>query len=276
MRNLISEFIFGRNAKVSAFFVVGIFLFVGLACSGTGKSDGDSKPTPPAYFGEWKGQDGSTVSIRADGKGDYISGGTKVEGGTVEINEAEKTLSITFFGIGPTLKIDKSPTSDEMKLDGVVYRRSGGFSTLTTDSGTTTPQKSTSANDSDGNLPSDSEVESLVKKTLEDFADGVEQEDFTNFHQNSSKDFQVSLTPSQIKTSFGSFITQKDKVLPILNSVGESSVKFSSPPRIRTEKGYKILIADGEFPTSPNTTKFETEYELEKGDWKILKFKIRL
>jgi len=276
MRNLMSEFIFGRNARVSAFFVIGIFIFVGLGCFGSGKSGGDSKPAPPAYFGEWKGQDGSTVSIRADGKGDYISGGTKVEGGTVEINEAEKTLSITFFGIGPTLKIDNPPTSDEMKLDGVVYRRSGGFSTSTKDSGMTAPKKSTIASDSDGDLPSDSEVESLVKETLKDFTDGVEEEDFTNFHENSSKDFQVSLTPSQIKTSFGSFIAQKDKVLPILNSVGASSVKFSSPPKIRTEKDYKILTANGEFPTSPNTTKFETEYELEKGDWKILKFKVQL
>jgi len=39
-------------------------------------------------------------------------------------------LSVTFFGIGPTLKIDSPPSGDEMKLGGVVYRR-GGFSTLT-------------------------------------------------------------------------------------------------------------------------------------------------
>jgi len=283
MKNFMREIIYGKNAMVSAFFVIGVFLLVGLGCSGSGKS-GDSKTAPPAYLGEWKGQDGSTISIRGDGKGDYKSGGTSVDGGTVEVDETKKELSITFFGIGPTLKIDSPPTGDEMKLDGVTYRRSGGFTTSpTTDS--SKPVKSNSSDVSKGDVPSDkskgdappdSEVESLVKKTMADFADAIENEDFTDFRANTSKDFQASYTASQVKDTFNVFITQKDKVLPILNRIDENSAKFSSPPRVRTEKGYKILVADGEFPTSPNTTKFETEYEWEKGNWKILKIKVRL
>jgi len=274
MKNLTREFIFGRNAKVSAFFVLGIFLLVGLGCFGSGRSDG-SNSIPPAYFGDWTGTDGSTLSIRADGKGDYRSGNTKVDGGSVEVDEAAKELSVTFIGIGPTLKIDSSPSGDEMKLGGVVYRRKGEFSTLT-ESNKSVPTKSVSTSESKDDAPPDGEVEDLVKGTMQDFTDAVEREDFTDFLNSTSKDFQASYKADQLKDSFASFITQKDKVLPILNSIGENSAEFSSPPRVRTEKGFKILVAEGKFPTSPNTTKFETEYEWEKGNWKILKIKVRL
>lgn len=280
MKNFMREFIFGGNAKASVLFVIGVLVFVGLGCFGGGKSS-SSKPVPSEYYGSWTGSDGSTISIRGDGKGDYKSGGTTVDGGSVEIDDAKKELSITFFGIGPTLKIDSPPAGNEMKLNGVTYKRNGG-STTTTDTKTTTsdtpePKKSVALNDkADGDTPSDDEVESLVKGTIADFAEGVEDEDFISLYTNASKDFQASYTAPQLKSNFVSFTLQKDKVVPILKGVEDASAKFTSPPSVRTEKGYKILTADGEFPTRPNTTKFETEYELQKGSWKLLKFKIQL
>ncbi|MGI8788384.1 MAG: hypothetical protein ACR2HG_11565, partial [Pyrinomonadaceae bacterium] len=181
MRNSIGKFIFGKNTKSSALFVFGILIFVGLGCFGIGKKS-SSKPTPPAYLGDWKAQDGSTISIRADGKGDYHSGNTKVDGGTVDVDEADKKLSITFFGIGPTLKIDSPPTGDEMKLDGVTYRRNGGFSTADTkktptDTSNTAdappPPKTITkkADASKGEMPSAAELPQLVQTPLLDFHD---------------------------------------------------------------------------------------------------------
>lgn len=282
MKNLARQAFFGSNRNLSAILAVGTLIFIGLGCFGSGRSN-NSAPIPPAYFGTWIGQDGSTLTIRNDGKGDYKSGGTSVDGGTVEINDAKKELSITFFGIGPTFKVDSPPDGDEMKLSGMVYRRSGGSSASAVTDKTTvreTPVKASNSKDltskTNGEVPPDSEVESLIKDTLNDFTRGVEEEDFSTLHENASKDFQASYTPSQVTASFQSFITQKDRVLPVLNSVGETSAEFSSPPRIRTEKGYKILVAEGEFPTRPNATKFETEYEWEKGEWKMLKIKVML
>ncbi len=280
MKKLWRDFIFGKNAKVSAIFAIGIFLLVGLGCFG-GKSSG-SKPIPAEYVGAWTGTDGSTITIRGDGKGDYKSGGTSVDGGTVEIDDAKKELSITFFNIGPTKKIDSPPSGDQMTLDGIVYKRNGGSTTSIqtekTTTGTPESKKSLTTDGaiSTGDAPSDSEVETLVKATLADFTEGVENEDFITLYTNSSKDFQASYTAPQIKNSFTTFIAQKDKVIPILNSADDTSAKFTEPPRVRMEKGYKILVAEGEFPTRPNTIKFKTEYEFEKGKWKLLTFNVRL
>ena len=136
--------------------VLGIFFLVGFACnSGQVRI---RKPISSDYFGAWTGSDdGSTITIRGDGTGDYKSGGTTVDGGTVEINDVDKMLSIKFFGIGPSKKIDKAPSGNQMTLDGVVYRKGGG-----TDS-----KPDTTSSTKTGDAPSNSEVEAkLCKKPL--------------------------------------------------------------------------------------------------------------
>jgi len=269
MKNQIYKLFFGKNAGISLLIVSVAMLFVVLGCSGGKK---DSTPVPSEYYGAWTGSDGSTLTIRSDSSGDYRSGGTKVDNGTVEINDKDKTLSISFFGIGPTLKIDQAPSGNQMKLEGVVYKKSGS-----SDSKETSKSEPTKSSDkSNGDTPSDSEVESLVKDTMSDFADGVEDEDFSTFRRNSSGDFQATYTATQLKGTFSTFINQKGKLLPSLRDVQDESASFTSPPSVRTEKGFKVLTADGQFPSSPNTAKFETEYEWEKGEWKLLKFNIRL
>lgn len=264
MKNLINRALFDKNAKISLLFVIGVLLLVGLGCSG-GKSK-DAKPVSSDYYGAWTGDDGSTITIRGDGTGDYKSGGTSVNGGTVEINDADKTLSITFFGIGPTLKIDKAPSGNQMTLGGVVYKKAGSPDS----------KPDTKSSTKSGDAPSNSEVEALVRSSFEDFSDAVENEDFSDFYEKSSGDFQASYTKEQIKSTFAVFIDKKDQTLPSLRDVQTKSASFSSKPSVSTEKGIKVLVADGEFPSKPNATKFETKYEWEKGEWKILRFKVKM
>jgi hypothetical protein len=276
MNTKIGKFLFGRDSKVTILLIFSLFVFVGLGCRG-GRSS-DAKPIPPAYLGDWEGQDGSTLSIRADGKGDYRSGGTKVEGGNAEVDEAAKTVSVTLFGFGKTLKIDQPPTGDQMSLDGIVYRRKGGFTTTTerdTASTSNTPFSSGS-NTSSGDVPSKSEMEALVKESMADFADAIEQGDFTAFHANSSRDFQSTFTPEQLKTTFQTYLNNKNIVLPVLNSVDNTSATFTDGPRLRTENGLKIVVANGSFPTKQRTTRFETDYIWRDGEWKLLKFKVNM
>jgi hypothetical protein len=111
---------------------------------------------------------------------------------------------------------------------------------------------------------------------MTDFADAVDQGDFADFHRSTSKDFQATYTADQLNTTFKPFIDQKERVLPSFNGVPATSPNYTDGPRIRTEKGYKIMVANGSFPTSPNAVQFETEYELEKGNWKILKIRIKM
>lgn len=277
MKNLMREFIYGRNSKTSAFLVIGIFLLVGLGCFGKSSS---SKAVPPAYLGDWTAQDGTTLSIRSDGKGDYHAGSTKVDGGTVEVDEAAKKISVTFIGIGPTLRIDSPPSGDEMKLDGVIYKRSSGFTTsekkpLSTDTDKTdkdvktdksTPNSSDEKADaSKGEIPSEDELQEMSQKTLIDFNDAIEQEDFTDFFQTISKLWQRQSSPAKLKETFQPFIDKKVNI----GAVRTMEANFTSKPRVDDSKGFKELIVEGRYDISPYPAKFQLKYTPQGKDWKL-------
>jgi ketosteroid isomerase-like protein len=263
MRSQNKRALAGKNALVSLALVFGILMVLGFAC---GKSK-DAKPVSADYFGAWTAEDGSTLTIRSDGSGDYRSGGTSVSGGTVEINEADKTLSITFVGVGPTFKIDKAPAGDQMKLDGLVYIRHRDKEIIK--AAYVDPKSS-------DDLPAKSEIETLIKSSFKDFAKGVEDEDFVEFYDHSSSNFQDANSEEQIKAIFTTFIDKKGQTLPVLSDVQSQSAVFAPAPTLETENGVKVLVANGEFATKGTPTKFETKYVMEDGDWKVLKFKVKM
>jgi len=118
-----------------------MLLVVALACGG-------SKTPPPAgYVGAWTGADGSTITIRGDGSGDYKSGGTSVSGGSVTVDEGAKTMKIAFAGLGPSFTIDKAPSGGQMTLSGVVYKNGSGSSS----SGPSTSNSTSSTSNSSSN-----------------------------------------------------------------------------------------------------------------------------
>jgi hypothetical protein len=120
-------------------------------------------------------------------------------------------------------------------------------------------------------LPSESVTESLVKASLADFADAVDKNDFKKLRDNSSDNLKATYTEEQMKTTFKTFVDQKDATVPILRSAGGMKAKFSAPPSIREEKGNYILVAQGNFETTPLKTRFDNEYVWSGGAWKLLK-----
>lgn len=104
-----------RNARTMAVVAVLLTVLV-LACGG-------GKPVPPKYQGNWKGADGTTIYMNADGRAGFKKGSKTVDGGGAEIDESAKTLTISLFGISETFKIDKEPDGNEMTLDGVVFKK---------------------------------------------------------------------------------------------------------------------------------------------------------
>ena len=96
-----------NSSSPSLIFALGILLIVGLGC-------GSGTPPPSGYVGVWQGDDGSTITIRADGGGDYKSGSTTITGGGVAVDETAKTLKITMASLGPSFTIDKAPVGDKM------------------------------------------------------------------------------------------------------------------------------------------------------------------
>jgi len=150
------------------------------------------------------------------------------------------------------------------------------LSNLSKESNSTSTSNDSKTATSDDSAPSESVVESLVKETTSQFGDAVDSGDFTEIYDNASSDFQSTYTLDQMKTAFKSYTDKKSLVVPILNKVASTDADFTTPPGIRTEKGLNILMAKGKFNTKPFNVRFDYEYVMRGGEWKLLKLVINI
>ena len=79
-----------------------------------------------------------------------------------------------------------------------------------------------------------------------------------------------------MKKGFQVFLDKKELILPIIKEAANEQAEFSPKPALREEKGFTLLNADGEFPTSPTTVKFKYEYVRRDGKWQLLKIQVNL
>ena len=77
-------------------------------------------------------------------------------------------------------------------------------------------------------VPTDSEIQSLVKETMADFTNAIDTEDFSKLHAKASSDFQSSYTVAQMKDAFESIIDKKDLAMPSLKNAGSVNASFLS------------------------------------------------
>ena len=147
---------------------------------------------------------------------------------------------------------------------------------LAKESNTTSTSNDSKTDSSDDSVPSNSVVEGLVKDSTSQFADAVDSGDFSDLHRNASSDFQSTYTVEQMKTAFKSYTDKKSVVVPILNKSASKSAEFTRNPSIRTEKGLKILMVAGKFSTKPYNVRFDYEYVMRGGEWKLLKLVVNI
>jgi len=153
--------------------------------------------------------------------------------------------------------------------------KSFDLSNLSKESNTSTTSN-TKTDTSDNSTPSNSVVEGLVKETISQFSDAVDSGDFSELYDNASTDFQSTYTLEEMKTAFKSYTDKKSMVVPILGKSASMDADFPREPSIRTEKGLKILMAAGEFKTKPFKVRFDFEYVMRGGEWKLLKLVINI
>lgn len=243
---------------VSGFIAIAIITSIVLGCtcsdddtaggrSGVSESD---NPIPKPYWGEWIGEDDSTMAIRADGTGDYASSGLKISGGSVAIDESARTLSISFLLLGKTLKIDRAPENRTMVLDGIVYTRKG--------------QPDAELRD----VPSAEDSQTIARKTILGFNAAVQKKDFGEFHDSLARPFRKETSPERLAEIFKDFLKGGFK----FNS--ESDANFTDAPAIVNSDGYEVLQLNGYYPTTPRRTKFEFKYVFEEGEWKLIGLRI--
>lgn len=147
-------------------------------------------------------------------------------------------------------------------------------------SNSTTASNSTSTGDapfkSNGQVPSDADVQAIVKSLTADFAEAIDTNDFSDIYENSSMDFQSSYTEEQMKGEFKVFTSQKNRVVPVLEKTSSMTAEFTPAPYVRTEKGLNILVLNGKYATKPVPVNFEYEFVSRGGEWKMLKLIVKL
>lgn len=246
-----------KRNLVNIIFAAAALLAVGLACGGSAGS-GDEKQAGPEFVGAWAAADGSTITIRADGSADYKIGGASVSGGKAVVSDSDKTLRITLLGMGSPMKIDKAPANDEMTIDGVVYKRSGG---------STTTEKA--------EVPSKDKLQTLVKTSFLEFGDAVQAEDFSDFHKKVAKVWRDSSTPEKLDEAFKVF-TEKKEIYNFNKAVAPLDATFSPDPKIDKVQGMDALIVKGSYPTKPQQANFEFKYVMDDGIWKLIGVNIKV
>jgi hypothetical protein len=250
MKNITRKNSEGSKTLVNGTIALFIVALIALGCT-CGRGSGSA---PAEYVGSWTGSDGSTLAIRADGSGDY-KGSSEVTNGSVEIKDGK--LSVTLFGFGKTMSIDEPPKNGKMKLDGIIYSQSGS---ALADKDDKTGDKTNGK---------ESDVEALVKETVSDFADAIEQEDFSEFHAETSEAFQSSVSIEEMKQKFSGFIAQKKATVPVLRKAVKTEMNFTDKSE-KTEGGNRILTATGTFQHKPERVRFDKKYVWEDGKWKVI------
>jgi len=136
------------------------------------------------------------------------------------------------------------------------------------DSPSSNRSSTTSKSDaSKGEMPSQDELQAMTKETLLDFDAAVKKADFSDFYSHIAKEWQKQTSPESMKTTFQGFIDKNISISNISSLVAE----FSPSPSIGREVGYKTLILEGKYSTSPRLTKFELNYIPNGKEWKLSK-----
>jgi hypothetical protein len=159
---------------------------------------------------------------------------------------------------------------------GLGRKEANVISTNSSPSATSTPAASTpkpsfvKADASKAEMPSDDELQEIVKTTLLDFDSAVDDADFTDFYDNISRAWKKQTSPSELKTSFQGFIDKKISI----SKIKSMDAVFSPEPVIEKELGYKTLKLEGRYKTSPNSTKFLLHYIPDGKDWKLSRIEV--
>jgi hypothetical protein len=120
-------------------------------------------------------------------------------------------------------------------------------------------------------IPSDEELQEIVKETLMNFNDAIERGDFSDFHKTISKAWQRQTKPKTFEDGFRQFIDKKVDI----SQIRSQKATFSPAPKVGREKTLQGLIVKGTYPTSPTPTEFELIYTAEGKEWKLSAINVR-
>jgi hypothetical protein len=162
-----------------------------------------------------------------------------------------------------TFDLDNTTSSSNSTSDNPFATNTSSSNTSTTRAGETKPDASK------GTLPSDGEIQYLVRDTMLGFNEALQQEDFNAFYSNISKQWQKQTSAESMKTSFQSFIDGQASFGEIRDMTAEIEDK-----KTRKQSGYNVFDVKGKYATSPIATTFDLSYVAEGKEWKLFKIQV--
>lgn len=137
-------------------------------------------------------------------------------------------------------------------------------------SGTTSPTPAptkyyTKADASKNEVPSNEEMQEIVKTTMLDFNDAVMKEDFTDFHGKISDTWRAEVTPEKFKQGFKVFIERKVD----MSGIKSEKANFTSGPKINMTRKISDLEVEGSYNIAPSPVNFKLNYTAQGKEWKL-------
>lgn len=127
---------------------------------------------------------------------------------------------------------------------------------------------------STGKIPTDEQLQAMLQKTIQDLADAIEKENFTDFKATVSKGaIAYNVLPERLKLFYG-----HQMMLPRLRKIIGTKPKFSRPPAVATytlrgaDKNSIVFPAinlNGVYEETDSPVQFEVQYLAEGKDWKV-------
>jgi hypothetical protein len=165
---------------------------------------------------------------------------------------------------GKMLDLDNSRSASNSSSE-----NSSTSNTGSSNSASSTHAGESKPNASKGAMPSDGEIQYLVRETMLSFNDALQKEDFSDFYSGVSKQWQKQTTADSMKATFQSFIDGDASFGEISSMTAEIQKKNT-----RKQSGFNVLDVKGKYDTSPIDTTFDLSYVAEGSEWKLFKIQV--
>ncbi len=119
-------------------------------------------------------------------------------------------------------------------------------------------------------IPSEDELQDIVKKTMLDFNQALLDADFTDFHGSISKYWAKQTSPEKMKNGFQNLIDGKAD----MSSIKSMKATFTRAGEIEREGTLRKLMVEGSYDTSGVKTEFELQYIPESKEWKLFGIRV--
>lgn len=113
-----------------------------------------------------------------------------------------------------------------------------------------------------GDIPSETELNTLVQTTMRNFAESVNANDFSRFYHTIALLWQAQTSPEDLRQAFQSFIEQGMDLTGL-----QDTPPISIRPPALNDEGW--LILQGHYPTQPSITYFSLGYLYEAPSWEL-------